>query len=261
MKVYEYGRENAEVFVMFPCTAEPWWVFAPSAEKLAEEYHVFLIVADGHDEQGTDFVSIEKYAHDAADYLRQEGIEKIDAMYGVSMGGACTLRFLAAENIPVDKAVIDAGITPYPYPKPVCRLIAAADWTSVMLATRSMRIMKLAALPERWTPAGEDSEEHYERIFEFEKKHYSPKTIYNVFWSANNYSMPEPVPKIRTKIEYWYGEKEERARKNNCAYTCRIYPQTAVRKFDGMEHAELVMMHPERFRTEVIRFLKEEENR
>ena len=91
MKVYEYGRENAEVFVMFPYTAEPWWVFAPSAEKLAEEYHVFLIVADGHDEQGTDFVSIEKYAHDAADYLRQEGIEKIDAMYGVSMGG-CNRR-------------------------------------------------------------------------------------------------------------------------------------------------------------------------
>lgn len=46
--------------------------------------------------------------------------------------------------------------------------------------------MKLAAPPERWTPKGEDPEEHYRRISDFEKKHLSAKTIYNVFWSTNN---------------------------------------------------------------------------
>ena len=74
------------------------------------------------------------------------------------MGGASVIRFLATQDIPVRKAIIDAGITPYPYPRFICRLIAVKDWTMMMLGTKSYRFMKLAAPPERWTPAGENAE-------------------------------------------------------------------------------------------------------
>ena len=114
MKVYEFGEEHTKIFAMFQCAVEPWWVFKASAEEMAKDYHVYLFIADGHDGLGTEFVSLEKYAKDAADYLRSQGIGRVDAMYGVSMGGAAVIRFLATEDIPVGKAVIDAGITPYP---------------------------------------------------------------------------------------------------------------------------------------------------
>ncbi len=257
MKVWEFGAENAKTFVMFPCAAEPWWSFQSSAEAMARDYHVYLFMSDGHDEEGTDFVSIEKNVQDAAEVLRQKGVSHVDAMYGVSMGGASVIRFLATEDIPVDKAIIDAGITPYPYPRFVCRLIALWDWTTVMLGTKSMTLMKLAMPPERWTPAGEDPQEHYRKIFDFEKHHFSPKTIYNVFWSTNNYSLPNPVPPVNTEIEYWYGEEEKKARKNDLAYTRKAYPQTVPREFKGLAHAELVLMFPERFYREVGRFLKD----
>ena len=186
MKVYEFGAENEKSLVFFQCAAEPWWVFQASAEAVAKDYHVYLFIADGHDELGTEFVSIEKSVRDAADFLRKKGLARVELMYGVSMGGACVIRFLATEDIVVDKAIIDAGITPYPYPRPVCRLISVWDWITMMLGTKSMTCMKLAAPPERWTPKGEDPEEHYRRIFDFEKHHFSPRTIYNVFWSTNN---------------------------------------------------------------------------
>ena len=70
--------------------------------------------------------------------------------------------------------------------------------------------------------------------------------------------MPDPVPKVGTRIEYWYGEEERRARKNNLAYAMRAYPQTVPREFKGLAHAELVMMFPERFYREVTRFMREE---
>ncbi|MBR1456535.1 MAG: alpha/beta hydrolase [Oscillospiraceae bacterium] len=254
MKVCEYGEKNEKTFVMFQCAAEPGWVFTASAEAVARNYHVYLFVADGHDEQGTEFISVEKYVRDAAAYLRRKQVQRVDVLYGVSMGGASAIRFLATEDIPVEKAIIDAGITPYPYPRLVCRLISVWDWITMMLGTKSMTFMKLAAPPERWTPKGEDPEEHYRRIFEFEKHHFSPRTIYNVFWSANNYSMPDPVPAVPAKIEYWYGEEEKKARENNLAYTQRIYPQTVAREFKGLAHAELVLMFPERFCEEVMRF-------
>ena len=258
MKIYEFGAQHDKVFVMFPCAAEPWWVFRESAEAMARDYHVYLVIADGHDEQGTTFVSIEKNVSDAAAYLRSKGVRSIAGLYGVSMGGASVIRFLATEDIPVEKAIIDAGITPYPYPKWVCRLIALKDWITVMLATKSYTLMKLAMPPERWTPKGQDPEDHYRRIFEFEKHHFSSRTIYNTFWSTNNYAMPDPMPKVDTKIEYWYGEEERKARKNDLVYARKAFPQIVPREFKGLAHAELVMMYPERFHDEVIRFLSGE---
>ena len=259
MKVYEFGEENEKVFVMFQCAAEPWWVFKASAEAIAREYYVYLFIADGHDEMGTEFVSIEKNVTDAAEYLRQSASSRVEAMYGVSMGGASVIRFLATENIPVDKAIIDAGITPYSYPRWICRLIAVKDWIMMMLGTKSMAFMKLAAPPDRWTPQGEDPEEHYRKIFNFEKNHFSSKTIYNVFWSTNNYSMPDPVQRVITEIEYWFGEEEKKARKDDLTYTCMAYPQTVPREFKGLAHAELVLMFPEQFYEETMRFLKSDQ--
>ena len=180
MKVYEFGTEHEKNFVMFQCAAEPWWVFKASAETMAKDCHVYLFIADGHDEQGTEFVSIEKTVRDAADYLREKGVSHVEAMYGVSMGGASVIRFLATEDIGVDKAIIDAGITPYPYPRLFCRLISVWDWITVMLGTKSMTLMKLAMPPERWTPEGEDPDEHYRKIFDFEKHHFSPRTMLNL---------------------------------------------------------------------------------
>ncbi len=260
MKVYEFGTENSKTFVMFQCAAEPWWVFRSSAEAMSRDYHVYLFIADGHDEQGTEFISVEKYAGDAAGYLKREKISEIEGMYGISMGGAAVIRFLAAENIPVKKAIIDAGITPYPYPKFLCRMIAVKDWIVMMIGTKSYTAMKIAMPPDRWTPEGEDPEEHYRKIYEFEKHHFSSRTIYNVFWSANNYEMPDPVPAVKAKITYWYGEEEAEARKNNLAYTLAAYPQTVPHEFRGMAHGELVMMFPERFYSEATKFLEEQEN-
>ncbi len=173
------------------------------------------------------------------------------------MGGAGVIRFLATESVPVDKAIIDAGITPCPYPRFICRLISIKDWITVMLGTKSLTLMKLAMPPERWTPKGEEPEAHYRRIFQFEKRHFSPRTIYNVFWSTNNYSMPDPVPTVDTRIEYWYGEEERKARKYDLAYTRKVYPQTAPKEFKGLAHAELVLMFPERFYREVMRFMED----
>lgn len=97
MKIYEFGVNHEKSFVMFQCAAEPWWVFKASAEAMARDYHVYLVIADGHDETGTDFISLEKNVKDAAEALRQRGVAKIEAMYGVSMGGACVIRFLSEE--------------------------------------------------------------------------------------------------------------------------------------------------------------------
>ena len=100
MKVYEYGKEHTKLFVMLQCAVEPWWVFKASAEEMAKDYHVYLFIADGHDGLGTEFVSLEKYASDAAEYLRTHRIGRVDAMYGVSMGGAAVILSIKRSSMP-----------------------------------------------------------------------------------------------------------------------------------------------------------------
>ena len=69
--------------------------------------------------------------------------------------------------------------------------------------------------------------------------------------------MPDSIPHLETEIEYWYGEEERKARKNNLAYTLRAFPQTVPKEFKGLAHAELVLMFPERFHKEVMRFVED----
>lgn len=256
MKVYTFGEKKQKSLLMFQCTAEPWWVFERAAKKLSEEFRVFLFISDGHDEMKTDFISIENNVKQAVSFLKDEGIKKLDIVYGVSMGGSSVIYMLAHQFIPVKKAIIDAGITPYSYPKFICRLIALKDFLLVKIAFKSLKFMKLVMPPQRWTPKGEDPEQHYQKIFNFGKNHYSNKTIYNVFWSTNNYSIPNKVLKIDTAIEYWFGEKEAKKRKKDIEYVKKIFPQVIFKEFKGLEHAELVMMFPDYFYEEVMRFWK-----
>ena len=168
------------------------------------------------------------------------------------------MRLLATQAIPVKKAIIDAGITPYPYPLVVRKLLAVRDLIYVRLGTKHMELAKKINPPERWTPDGQDPEEFYRRVFEFlSGPGFTSKTIYNVFWSANNWSCPEPVPSVDTEIEYWYGEEEKKARKDNIAWAKARFPQMKLVEHAGLEHAELVMVYPERFYKEAMRFLGE----
>jgi hypothetical protein len=254
MRVYEFGENKERTLLMFQCAAEPWWVFKRSAEALSQDFHVFLFISDGHDELGTDFISIEKNVEQAVFYLREKGVHHLDVAYGISMGGSSVMYMLANQVMPVTKVIVDGGITPYSYPTWVCRLIALKDYLMVSVAFKSLRLMKMVMPPERWTPTGEDPEAHYRKLFEFGKNHYSGKTIYNVFWSANNYPMPDPVPAIDTEMEYWYGEEEKRARKSDLSYAKKAFPQIVPKEFEGLAHGELVMMFPERIHREIMRF-------
>lgn len=243
---------------MLQCAAEPIWTFEPSAKCMADYFHVYLAGADGHDPtENTTFTTIEDYARKAVNYLKENSVSKLDALYGVSMGGATAMYLLASQLIPVSKAIIDAGITPYPYPKWICRLISLRDFCLIPLGTMNMSVLKKVSPPEEWVPEGIDPEEDYRRIYDFEKHHFSAKTNYNVFWSANNYRMPNPVPHIDTEMEYWYGSKEADARKNDIAYARRVFPQIKVKVQEGYQHAQLVLVHPKEFCEEAMHFYKD----
>lgn len=127
MKVLEHGGRIGRTLLFLPCTAEPVWAFAETIALLSEQWHVFQVVFDGHEpEEPGDFTSVEQTVDEVTEYLKAHGIARLDAAYGCSLGGACLTRFLALGEIPVGRAIIDGGITPYQLPYLLRKLILPA---------------------------------------------------------------------------------------------------------------------------------------
>ena len=86
-------------------------------------------------------------------------------------------------------------------------------------------------------------------------KTFSYWTIRNIFWSANNYALPTIPAQISTKITYWYGDDEKKDRKRDIRFIKGYFPQARIHGIPKMAHAELVMVHPEKFCRYAERFL------
>ncbi len=129
MVIREFGTENEKHLLFFQGSCEPWQEFAPAAERLGEQFHVMLVTPDGHDpDEHTDFISVEKTVDDAVLWLGSNGIDRLDALYGLSFGGGMVVRFLVTQSVPVRKAIIDAGTAPYRFSKWICKLICVRDF-------------------------------------------------------------------------------------------------------------------------------------
>ena len=247
MQISEHGQENERTLLFFPCTAEPIWVFADTIALLSQKWHVFQVVFDGHQpEYPGDFTSVEQTVDDVTAYLKAHGVDRLDAAYGCSLGGACLTRQLALGEMPVGRAIIDGGITPYQFPYPLRKLVLARDIMSFNIVAKSRKVLEAAFPPERFTLPGHDPVKEYDAMESYLKT-YSARTIRNVFWFGNNYALPDAPAERGTKIAYWYGEDEKRDRRGNIRFIRRYFPQIDLREIPKMAHAELVIVHPEDF--------------
>lgn len=255
-RILEHGQDRPRTLLFLPCTAEPTWAFAGAVEALAENWHIFQVVYEGHEpEYPGDFVSVEQTVAEITAELKARGLSQLDAAYGCSLGGACLTRLLALGELPVGRAIIDGGITPYQLPFLLRKILLLRDILGFKLAAGNRSILEAAFPPERFTIPGHDSRKEYDAI-EAYLKTYSNRTIRNIFWSGNNYALP-PIPaKSAAKITYWYGDDEKKDRKADIRFIKHYFPQARIHGIPKMAHAELVMIHPEEFRRYAEKFLE-----
>ena len=82
---------------------------------------------------------------------------------------------------------------------------------------------------------GRDPVKEYDALAAYLKT-YSKRTVRNIFWSANNYTLPTKPAEMGCQITYWYGEEEKQARHSNICFIkqylgqfTRNYTQTTKR--------------------------------
>ena len=61
MHILEHGQGQEKTLLFLPCTAEPVWAFEKTVARLAQSWHVFQVVYDGHEPSYPgDFTSVEQ---------------------------------------------------------------------------------------------------------------------------------------------------------------------------------------------------------
>ncbi len=191
MEFMVFGNEHNPLFLFYHASCSHWSWYQDAIEKLTEQFFVIVPILDGYNgDYSSDFSSVESTATETTAYLLEHGHKEIDFVYGLSMGGGMVLYMLAQNQVSVKNAVVDGGITPYNLPRIATFLIAVRDYLGIKLLRKSPALIKMAFPPDRWLLSTQ-TEEAYRDMQGFLKT-MSNKTIWNTFYSANNYCMPLP---------------------------------------------------------------------
>ena len=167
------------------------------------------------------------------------------------------VRFLTTQDIPAERVVIDAGTAPYRFPKWVCRLICMRDYLMLRIGRASIAAMESAFPPQRFARDSAHAKEEYEQMRKYLKT-FSNKTIWNIFWSANNYAVPKRAPTIPSKIQFWVGDEDWAGRYRDLKWYREYLPQMEVVTIPHSMHGEYVMMHPKEFAAQALAFCEDQ---
>ena len=242
MTIHEFGKKNKQVVVLIHPSIVMWDYFEYVIPLLEKKYHVIVPAIPGYDpDEKGDFSSVEEIAKGIERWLIINGYKDVACVYGCSMGGSIVIRMLANNRVNIGSAVIDGGITPYPYPWIITRFIALKDF--ILIYTGKIGGAKLLEKAFSTDELSEDDVQYAAKVL----KMISAKTIWRTFDSCNNYSMPYEIHAECRNIEYWVAEKEVKDRRPDVAYVRKVFPHTVFRKIKNVGHGGLAPFNPEKF--------------
>lgn len=252
MTIHEFGAENNDVIVLIHPSLVMWDYFEYVIPLMQDRYHLIIPALPGYDEDVPgDFTSVEEIAGELARWLIAHGHTSISCIYGCSMGGAVIVRFLADNRIKVKSAVIDGGITPYQLPWIATRFIAVRDFLMIYMGKLGgIKFLVKAFSTDEYS---KEDLKYAAGVLQF----ISAKTIWRTYESCNNYQMPEAVHTDCSRIEYWFGETEEKDRKWDIRYMRKHFPMTRFRRLFGVGHGGLAALQPKRLMRGLERVMDE----
>ena len=241
MNFHEFGTDNEKAILLIHPLGVDWHYFDYVHPVLAEKDHVIIPAIPGMDleDPSLQFTSVEKIAEDIENYIISKNITELECGYGCSMGGATIIRMTANGRINIKNSIVDGGITPYRLPKLACIFIAVGDYLMTSLGKLcSVKMLGYMFDPSKYT---KDDLLYVKKIL----KNMSQKSIWNAFWSTNNYSLPQSIHQPENSLIYWFGEGEKKARKLDIEFVKDTFDKVVFIENKGQDHGEFAFLHPE----------------
>ena len=255
MKAEEFGKGNSKTIVLIPGTMMCWKQFADIIPYLLKEYHVIAVSTDGFDgDKGSTFTTAKESAHKLAMYVKEQGIEEIELVFGESFGSATAVVLFDAQEVKVNSLIMngpqyfDFGILT----KPVLNMIPKNQYRFLGKMDKAQKKGKIPLMLKLFTRSGDAN---MLSMFAKMPDNISYETLKNCTDEALKLyeDMKHFSVRNNAKVSVWHGEKEPNMKKA-IAVIRRIYPNMEDHPFAGMGHGEIIA-YPEQMATEIKKFL------
>lgn len=117
MKFFEFGKENEKLMVMLHGGGVSYLGALPTAEYVAQKFHVVLVAYDGFNpsESEKEFISVMEEERQIAEYVLSNYGGKIDVLYAVSYGCRVLMEILQDKRLTITTTIAD-GFSTRDYP-------------------------------------------------------------------------------------------------------------------------------------------------
>ena len=248
MIFHTYGNKENKAVVLMHGMLTPWQIWSYAIEKFSKDYYVVVPELDGHTElTPTVFHSIEEETAKIRDYIIEELNGDIYLLAGLSMGGRIAATLAKSEDLSIENLVLDGA--PLTKVNGLMKAMMKSNYKTIIMKSKmhDAKILEQAKkgfLPENMIP-------YYIKIAE-NMIMVSVNNIIDSVFSRFDY----PKYKSGMKILFMHGTKGNESLSAKCAVRMKgINPQTEIRSFDGLGHAELACFKPEQWYEEVRSFI------
>ncbi|MBR3648427.1 MAG: alpha/beta hydrolase [Paludibacteraceae bacterium] len=234
MDFHVYGAQGKPTLLLLPGLGVSHEIFLPLIERLQDRFTIIAAGVDGFlIGKPSRFTSVDDQAGQVIRYVQDRLGGRLDMAYGLSLGGKILSRILERNEIVVHHAIMDAApLLPLPRwtVNPLQYYQALNVWTCY-----------------HWTG-------FWRRVFH---SHYFDALldeVRKVYPSGRSQAVLDGYKSVYTSrlesihgedIHYWYGTKEAFVAKPQVAHLLKLCPSAHVVVFEGMNHGQQLIDHPD----------------
>ena len=225
---------GAPTLLLIPGLGVSYEIFLPLIRLTEDKFRIIAAELDGFTlGRHTRFTSVDDQAAQVIAYVQEHHNGHLDCAYGLSLGGKILSRILERNEIEVDHAVLDAAPL-LPLPRwlvgPLRYYQAGNVWTcyhwtgfwKVVFHSHYFDVL-LDECRKTWPWGGAQAVlDGYESVY---------TNRLNTISGAD--------------IHFWYGTKEAFVAKPQARHLLSVCPQAHVHVFQGMNHGQLLIDHPD----------------
>ena len=229
-----YGRKDNPSLLLIPGLGVSCEIFLPLIELMKDRYFMVAVGIDGFlPGQDSRFTSVDDQAAQAIEYVNKNLNGHLDVAYGLSLGGKILSRILERNEIVIDHAIMDAA-----------PLLPLPKWSVDPLRYyQSFNVWTCYHWTGFWKWVFHS---HYFDVLLDECKKVWPygkgKAVRDGYKDVYTHKL-ESIH--GADIHFWYGAKEAFVAKPQVEHLLKLYPETHVEVFPGMNHGQLLIDRPE----------------
>ena len=242
-----FGNIGSPTLLLIPGLGVSYEIFLPLISMLEDRFHIIAAQVDGFTlGRHTEFTSVDDQAAQVIRYVNDNLGGKLDIAYGLSLGGKILSQILERNGITIDNSIMDAAPL-LPLPRwlvgPLKYLQCANVWSCYHWTEFW-----------RWV-----FHSHYFDVLLDECRKVYPfggsKAVLDGYTSVYTTRLESISGK---DIHFWYGTNESFVAKPQIRHLRAIHPDTKIEIFNGMNHGQLLIDHPEEVADRITRILYEQ---